>query len=69
MMARLICKRRLMEREHFSAMGSLLCVKEKNFLKYTFPPGKSKETELCFVVEQKEKAVKRKRVVKNSRFT
>ena len=48
MLARLICKRRLMEREHFSAMGSLLCVKEKNFLKYTFPPGESKETELWF---------------------
>lgn len=48
MMARLICKRRLMERKHFSAMGSLLCVKEKNPFKYIFPSGESKETELWF---------------------
>ena len=47
-MARLICKRRLMEREHFSAMGSLLCVKEKNSFKYIFPSWESKETELWF---------------------
>lgn len=48
-MARLICKRRLMESEHLTAMGSLLCMREKNPFKYIFLLGESKEVDLCFI--------------------
>lgn len=48
-MARLICKRRLMESEHLTAMGSLLCMREKNPFKYIFLLGESKEIDLCFI--------------------